>query len=106
MTAIILMLLAFPAVLFWSSGRAAAEQAGHFGRQLCMRAGVQWLDQSVHQVKLGIQRDDSGRLCWKRIYQYEYSHDGHDRYAATITLVGGRAVSWVEPVAKSPDPFT
>jgi hypothetical protein len=60
----------------------------------------------VHQVKLGIQRDDSGRLRWKRIYQYEYSHDGHDRYAATITLIGGRAGSWVEPVAKSPDPFT
>ncbi|MEY3373124.1 MAG: hypothetical protein RLZZ537_1592, partial [Pseudomonadota bacterium] len=47
MTAIILMLLAFPVVLFWSSGRAAAEQAAYFGRQLCMRAGVQWLDQSV-----------------------------------------------------------
>lgn len=99
MTTIILMLLAFPLALFWTSSRAAAEQAGHFGRQLCARAGVQWLDQSVHQVKLGLQRDDNGRLRFKRVYHYDYSHNGHDRYAGSITLVGLKAVAWMEPIA-------
>lgn len=105
MTAIILMLLAFPLALFWSASRAAAEQAGHFGRQLCQRAGVQWLDQSVHQVSLGMQRDAAGRLRWKRVYHYEYSHEGHDRHAASITMVGLKAVSWVEPISKAPTLF-
>lgn len=105
MTAIILMLLAFPLALFWSAGRAAAEQAGHFGRQLCLRAGVQWLDQSVHQIKLGLQRDADGWLRWRRVYQYEYTHDGHERYVATITVLGDRPVSWIEPVAKSREPL-
>lgn len=105
MIAIGLILLALPAVLFWSSSRAAAEHAEQLGRQLCRRAGVQWLDQSVHQIKLGLQRDDDGRLCWRRTFQYDYSHDGHDRHAATITLLGHRAISWLEPMAKSPKLF-
>jgi Protein of unknown function (DUF3301) len=100
MTAIVLMLIAFPLALFWSASRAAAEQAGHVGRQLCQRAGVQWLDQSVHQIKLGLQRNEQGRLRFKRVYQYEYSHDGNDRHAGSITLVGLKATSWIEPIAR------
>jgi len=101
-TALVFLLIAFPLALFWTSSRAAAEQAGAFGRQLCMRTGVQWLDQSVHQVKLGWQRDDNGRLRFKRTYQFEYSHDGDDRHVASITLLGRKAVSWIEPVPKRP----
>jgi len=101
MSAVIwLMIAAFPLALFWSSSRAAAETAAYFGRQLCQRAGVQWLDQSVHQVSIGLQRNESGQLRWKRVYKYEYSHDGQDRYAGNITLLGQKAVSWVEPVSK------
>ena len=99
-TALWLLIVAFPLALFWSSSRAAAETAASFGRQLCQRAGVQWLDQSVHQVSIGLQRNASGRLCWKRVFNYEYSHDGQDRYAGNITLLGQKAVSWVEPVSK------
>ena len=99
-TVIWLMIAAFPLVLFWSSSRAAAETAAYFGRQLCQRAGVQWLDQSVHQISIGVQRSETGQLRWKRVYAYEYSHDGQDRYAGNITLVGQKAVSWVEPVSK------
>lgn len=99
--AIWLMIAAFPLALFWSSSRAAAESAAYFGRQLCQRAGVQWLDQSVHQVSIGLLRSESGRLRWKRVYTYEYSHDGQDRYAGSITLHGQKVVSWIEPVSKS-----
>jgi hypothetical protein len=99
-TALWFLIIAFPAALFWSSSRAAAETAASFGRQLCQRAGVQWLDQSVHQVSIGLKRAESGQLRWQRVFKYEYSHDGQDRYAGHITLLGQKAVSWVEPVSK------
>lgn len=101
-TALWLLIIGFPLALFWSSGRAAAEAAVDFGRQLCLRSGVQWLDQSVHQVSIGLQRDGNGRLAWRRVFHYEYSHDGHDRHAGSITLLGRKPVSWVEPVAGPP----
>ena len=94
------LIFAFPLTLFWSSSRAAAEAATAFGRLLCQRTGVQWLDQSVHQVAIGLQRAESGQLRWKRVFVYEYSHDGQDRYAGNITMLGRQAVSWIEPVPK------
>ena len=103
MNAVWFILLAFPLWAFWSAGRAAAEEAARFSRQLCIRAGVQWLDDSVHQIRLGLTRD-GGRLRWRRTYRFEYSHDGQDRYAGSVTLAGERAVSWSEPVARgAPD---
>ncbi len=100
MNAVWLVLLAFPLLAFWSSGRAAAEEAARFSRQLCIRAGVQWLDDSVHQIRIAVERD-GGRLRWRRTYRYEYSNDGHDRHPGSVTLLGDRAVSWSEPVARA-----
>lgn len=99
-TALWILIVAFPAALFWLSSRAAAESAVSFGRLLCQRAGVQWLDQSVHQVSISLKRAESGQLRWQRVFKYEYSHDGQDRYAGYVTLLGQKAVSWVEPVSK------
>ena len=93
---------AFPAALFWTASRAASERATAIGKQLCEKAGVQWLDQSVHQIKLSLARDSNGRLHWKRAYRYEYSHGGEDRYSGTITLLGLKALSWIEPIRIQP----
>ncbi len=95
-------LFAFPLVLFWSASRAAAEKANMLGKKLCEKANVQWLDQSVHQVSLSLKRDERGRLAWRRVYSYEYSHGDEDRYNATITLLGLKAIGWTEPLQRSP----
>ncbi len=92
------LLFAFPLALFWTSSRAAAEKAAVLGRKLCQQANVQWLDQSVHQVSLSLKRNDSGRLAWRRVYSYEYSHSDDVRYNATITLHGLKAIGWTEPL--------
>ena len=102
MTAILFIMIGLPLVLFWTSSRAAAEKATGLGRTLCQRADVQWLDQSVHQVSLALKRDGRGRLAWRRVYRYEYSHGAEDRYSATITLLGLKAVGWTEPLRRSP----
>lgn len=100
MTAIWFIVIGLPLVLFWTDSRAASEKATALGRTLCQRAGVQWLDQSVHQVSLALKRDDRGRLAWRRVYRYEYSHGAEDRFSATITLLGMKAVGWTEPLSR------
>lgn len=100
-TAIWVFLFAFPLALFWTSSRAAAEKANFLGRKLCEKANVQWLDQSVHQVSLSLKRNEQGRFAWRRVYSYEYSRGDEDRYSATITLLGLKAIGWTEPLSKS-----
>lgn len=102
MTAIWFMVVGLPLALFWTDSRAASEKATAFGRALCQRAGVQWLDQSVHQVSLALKRGEGGRLAWRRVYRYEYAHGAEDRYSATITLLGLKAIGWTEPLKQTP----
>ena len=70
---LIVLLCIIPAVAFWISARTAAENATIHGRRACQHAGVQWLDQSVHQVRIRLSRNAEGRLCWERQYRFEYS---------------------------------
>jgi hypothetical protein len=93
-----LLIIAPPFVLFWSASRAAAERAIGYGRQACQRAGVQWLDQSVHQVRLRLHRNAAGRLAWERQFRFEYSTGGEDRHAGLITLDGTRLTALVGPM--------
>jgi hypothetical protein len=93
-----LLLCIIPAAAFWVSGRAAAENASLHGRQACKEAGVQWLDQSVHQLRVRLRRNADGRLCWERQYRFEYSHGGDDRHAGLITMLGSELGSLVGPM--------
>ena len=98
---LILLLCIIPAALFWISGRAAAENATLHSRQACKHAGVQWLDQSVHQVRLRLKRNPEGRLCWERQYRFEYSNGGDDRHAGLVTMLGGALSSLAGPMPRT-----
>ena len=89
------------AIAFWYSGRAAAENATLHGQRACKHAGVQWLDQSVHQVRLRMGRDAHGRLHWQRQYRFEYSDGGEDRHAGLITMLGSQLESLVGPMPRT-----
>ncbi|MFA6986760.1 MAG: DUF3301 domain-containing protein [Arenimonas sp.] len=97
----ILLLCIIPAFAFWISGRAAAEKAALHSRQACQHAGVQWLDQSVHQVRLRLKRNGAGRLCWERQYRFEYSSGGDDRHAGLVTMLGGAMSGLVGPMPQT-----
>ena len=100
--ALLVIVLGVPAYAFWSAGRSAAETAVELGRRACAQAGVQWLDQSAHQVRLRLRRDRDGRLRWERQFRFEYSALGEDRHAGLITLLGDELQSLVGPVAAEP----
>ncbi|WP_162140744.1 DUF3301 domain-containing protein [Arenimonas oryziterrae] len=94
----ILLMLAAPAIAYWSAGRAAAELAVHHGRRACYHAGVQWLDQSVHLVKVRLRRSESGWLGWERHFRFEYSSGGEDRRAGLVIMHGRALAGLVGPM--------
>lgn len=100
-TLVILMVVAATAFAFWSASRAAAERAERLGRNACHAAGVQWLDQSVHQIGLRVRRLDSGRLGFERTFRFDYSLSGEDRRIGRLVLLGDRLVSFSGPVTPS-----
>jgi hypothetical protein len=99
-TVLILMILAFPAALFWSSSRAAAELAIRYGQRACAKAQVQWLDQSAHMVGIKLRRKPSGWLGWERKFHFEYSQNGDDRYVGHVTLLGSQLVNLLGPMPR------
>lgn len=94
LTPLIVLVVLGSLALLWSSARAAAELASHYGREACARAGVQWLDHSAMLVKIGFKRDHEGRLRMLRTYRFEYSVQGDDRRAGTLALLG-RELQWI-----------
>ncbi|CAA9302259.1 MAG: FIG01210056: hypothetical protein [uncultured Lysobacter sp.] len=95
------MIAAATAFAFWSASRAAAERAELLGRNACHAAGVQWLDQSVHQTAMRVRRLESGRLGLERTFRFDYSMNGDDRHIGRLVLVGSRLVSFSGPVTPS-----
>jgi hypothetical protein len=83
----------------WLRARDAAERARALGAEACERAGVQLLDQTVALVKLGIRRNEQGRLSMLRQYRFDYSRDGSDRESGGLALLGTRLL-WIT----SPEP--
>lgn len=94
----LMMIAALAVVVFWFAGRRAAETATLVGRRACDRAGVQWLDQSVHLLAMRLRRGPSGLLGVERHYGFEYSTGGEDRHAGRIVLHGVRVQAVAGPM--------
>lgn len=99
-TLVILMILAATGFAFWSASRAAAERAETLGRNACRAAGVQWLDQSVHETRIRLCRHENGRLGLERTFRFDYSLNGDDRHSGRLVLRGERLVSFSGPVTR------
>ena len=97
-TMIFVMLAAFAVFQWWSASRAAAERAGQLGREACERAGVQWLDQSVHAYATRLRRGDDGRLGFERSFRFDYSDDGIQRHIGHLVLRGEQLIAFSGPV--------
>ena len=98
LTELLLLLAAIAGASFWFAGRRAAELATIIGRQACARAGVQWLDQSVHLLSMRLRRGPDGWLGLERHYGFEYSTAGEDRHAGRIVLQGNRLQAIAGPM--------
>ncbi len=87
------------ALAVWQNALKARDLARMLGHELCAKAGVQLLDQSVSLAGLGLTRNAQGHLRLRRNYRFEVSIDGRDRHRGSLTLLDGRLLSWSLPVA-------
>lgn len=83
---------------FWLNTLHALEIARNAGRQACINADVQFLDDTVASISLGIDRDHAGRRVLRRIYRFEFSETGNSRIEGQVILLGNK----IESVTMAP----
>jgi hypothetical protein len=77
---------------FWYANMSAREVGLGAVRQLCDEEGVQLLDETIAIAHLRPRRDHTGRLCWMRVYQFEYSETGDNRRSGSVHLLGREVI--------------
>lgn len=85
---IVICLLAW----FWLDSIKVRELGVKAARESCLREGVQLLDDTVAFRSLRPARDDNGRVLLRRVYDFEYSGSGNDRYRGSVMLLGREVV--------------
>ena len=78
------------AAALWADSLRAREHAVAAGRDACSRYGVQLLDETVAFARLGLGRDDGGRLRLRRTYVFEFSDTGDNRRQGAIVMLGAQ----------------
>ncbi|MCW9024661.1 MAG: DUF3301 domain-containing protein [Gammaproteobacteria bacterium] len=83
----IFILLGF-LIWFWFDSIGAKEKARLTCREYCTKGNVQFLDDTVALSKLRFRRNRLGRLNFYRVFKFEFSSNGDDRYNGKVALLG------------------
>lgn len=100
-TLILLLAIVSVAVIWYESLRIRERVMAHCG-EICERAGLQFLDQTVALVSLSLRRTPQGAPTLFRIYQFEVSERGTDRQRGYVAVAGGK-IHHVRLVGKEGD---
>lgn len=73
---------------YWWDSRRSGEIARQTGFNACQRADVQFLDDSVERKRIWLRRNQKGQLEICRLYFFEFSSDGGQRYQGRIVMTG------------------
>ncbi|MBS4098019.1 MAG: DUF3301 domain-containing protein [Sulfuricella sp.] len=87
---LLLTLVCAAAGWFWVDTLRAREIARDAGKRACLRAGVQFLDDTVAGTGVTLSRDGEGRRAIRRTYRFEFSDTGDNRLEGSLVLLGGR----------------
>ena len=90
---LVALLFAAAIAWYWLDSMKARDIALGAGERACAAEGVQFLDWTVARERIGLGRDDEGRLRLRRVYRFEFSRTGNDRLDGAVTLLGGDVVS-------------
>ena len=90
---LIFLLLLAATGWFWFDSLRALEIARNAGRHACKNANVQFLDDTVASIGLGLVRDKSGRRVLRRTYRFEFSETGNSRLEGQLILLGNKIES-------------
>jgi hypothetical protein len=86
-TLTLLFVAAFGAWYWWRA-LETKERAVRAARAACEKADVFLLDQSVYLSGVGLERDDRGRLRFRRTFTFDFTATGEGRYRGWIVLLG------------------
>lgn len=75
---------------FWTDSMRAREQAMRVSALACKQLELQLLDQSVALARLGLTRGTRGRIQLRRVYRFEFSTDGVERWTGRAVLCGSQ----------------
>lgn len=88
-TLLVYLSLMLVAWLLWL-GLAARENVILSLKQYCRQHGLQLLDENVVLRSLALARNPRGSLRIKRVYSFEFSSTGEERYRGRVTFLDNR----------------
>jgi hypothetical protein len=80
-------------VSHWWRSRDAKAFALHYAARRCRELNLQLLDQSIVLRKIRLKPGDGGLLQWHRLYNFEFSSTGVERYPGSLQMAGNRLLS-------------
>lgn len=92
-TSLLLLLVVLASLWFWYDSMSALEIARNGGKQACIEANVQFLDDTVAGAGLALVRDASGHRVLRRTYRFEFSETGNTRLEGQLILMGDKIES-------------
>lgn len=90
---LILIALLLSAYLYWFNGQQAKEVALRAVRANCLDLDVQMLDEYVALNSIRLKRDQAGKVRVRRIFLFEFSSTGNERYNGVCIMLGRRVES-------------
>ncbi|MGA9854071.1 MAG: DUF3301 domain-containing protein [Gammaproteobacteria bacterium] len=91
--AILALISAAAGVWFWNDSLRARERMTATCARICGDMRLQFLDETVALAHLRLTRTASGGLAWRRLYVFEFSESGADRWKGRALLTGRRVES-------------
>ncbi len=91
--AILGLILIAAVAWFWNDSLQARERMTATCTRICNNMHLQFLDETVALARLRLTRTASGWLAWKRLYVFEFSESGTDRWKGRALLAGRRVES-------------
>ena len=73
---------------YWWSTLRAKEVAYAAARRYCLSEGLQMLDDSLVQKRLRLTRGRAGKLRVVRLFAFEFTTTGEERYQGCVELSG------------------
>lgn len=86
-TALFLLILGAIIVSIWMDGARAREFATVLARRHCEREGLQFLDETVAMVRIGVRWTQHG-LRFRRMYRFDFSLEGAGRRFGYLIMLG------------------
>jgi hypothetical protein len=94
---IFLTALIFVGVVYWLRARDLKQLALIEATKYCKNLDLALLDESVALKSLRPTRNSKGRLMLSRVYQFDFTANGEDRYQGEIILAGKQVLKIIIP---------